>query len=151
MAALALEFKSKKKNDDDELIDNEDVDADFMTCQSDYMTPKEADDLLSSAQVLREKGEYKESLKKFIQYRNWLISQAEGEDLTTEHTLTTANMFMEIGNAMLDQGIYDQALTNFEQALEIYKKKLGDDHPNVAASYNNIGLVYRNQGNTMMC
>jgi len=31
-------------------------------------------------------------------------------------------------------------------SLEISKEKLGDDHPDVATSYNNIGSVYKNQG-----
>ena len=40
------------------------------------------------------------------------------------------------------QGKYDQALEYYQKALAIRLKKLGADHPHVAMSYLNIGLVY---------
>ena len=34
----------------------------------------------------------------------------------------------------------------YEKALSIRLKKLGDDHPDVAATYNNMAIVYDDQG-----
>ena len=34
----------------------------------------------------------------------------------------------------------------YKKTLSIRLKKLGDDHPDVAMAYNNIAIVYRNQG-----
>ena len=36
-----------------------------------------------------------------------------------------------------NQGKYEEALAMYEKALSISLKKLGDDHPDVAATYNN--------------
>ena len=46
-----------------------------------------------------------------------------------------------------NQGNNARALENYNKALEIYLSVFGDRHPNVALSYNNIGMVYYNQGN----
>ena len=42
---------------------------------------------------------------------------------------------------------YDKAEQYYQCALQSALNKYGDKHPNVATSYNNIGLVYGNQGN----
>ena len=39
-------------------------------------------------------------------------------------------------------GEYSKALSYYEQALEILQKTLPANHPDLATSYNNIGLVY---------
>ena len=51
-----------------------------------------------------------------------------------------------IGLAYYSKEAYDKAIEYCEQALAIERKKLGDDHPDVAASLNNIGVAYRNKG-----
>ncbi|WP_334973832.1 FxSxx-COOH system tetratricopeptide repeat protein [Nostoc sp.] len=53
-----------------------------------------------------------------------------------------------IGNARFysGQGLYDQAAPWFEQCLKIAQKRLGDEHPNVATSLNNLANLYRYQG-----
>jgi tetratricopeptide (TPR) repeat protein len=45
------------------------------------------------------------------------------------------------------QGNYTKALEYHEKSLEIGLKTLGEDHPDVATSYNNIGLYFYNQSN----
>jgi tetratricopeptide (TPR) repeat protein len=45
-----------------------------------------------------------------------------------------------------DQGEYTEALSFYEQALEIKKKSLPANHPSLGDSYNNIGLVYSKMG-----
>lgn len=44
-----------------------------------------------------------------------------------------------------NQGEYDQALDYYRKALAILKQEFGEDHPNVALCYNNMGEVYRVQ------
>ena len=43
---------------------------------------------------------------------------------------------------MLDsQGKYDEALQMYEDALRIFKKTLGDEHPSVSITYANMAEV----------
>ncbi|MEH2321058.1 tetratricopeptide repeat protein, partial [Nostoc sp.] len=53
-----------------------------------------------------------------------------------------------VGNARFynGQGLYDQALPWFEQCLEVSKKRLGESHPDVATSLNNLASLYNSQG-----
>ncbi|CAF4400937.1 unnamed protein product, partial [Rotaria sordida] len=43
-------------------------------------------------------------------------------------------------------GKYSKALSSYEQSLEIRKIALPPNHPDLAASYNNIGNVYAEMG-----
>ena len=45
-----------------------------------------------------------------------------------------------------EQGEYQEAIVFYEKSLEIKKKTLAPNDPDLAASYNNIGLVYFNMG-----
>ncbi|MFN6562351.1 MAG: NB-ARC domain-containing protein, partial [Nostoc sp. ChiSLP01] len=53
-----------------------------------------------------------------------------------------------LGNAWFyqGQGLYDKAVPWCQQCLEITKKRLGESHPNVATSLNNLALLYNSQG-----
>ena len=44
------------------------------------------------------------------------------------------------------QGLYNQALPWYEQCLEVAKKRLGEEHPSVALSLNNLATLYNSQG-----
>ena len=44
------------------------------------------------------------------------------------------------------QGLYNQALPWLKQSLEVTKKRFAEEHPNVAASLNNLALLYASQG-----
>ena len=44
-------------------------------------------------------------------------------------------------------GDYPKALSYYEKDLEINKQSLPPNHPDVAASYNNIGLVHEYMNN----
>ena len=48
--------------------------------------------------------------------------------------------------AKYGQGEYKEAITFNEKAVEIYKKDLPSNNLNLAAAYNNIGIVYKNMG-----
>ena len=43
-------------------------------------------------------------------------------------------------------GEYSKALESYNRSLEIKKIGLPPNHPSLATSYNNIGLVYDNMG-----
>ncbi|CAF4403352.1 unnamed protein product, partial [Rotaria sordida] len=43
-------------------------------------------------------------------------------------------------------GEYSKALSSYERSLEISKIALPPNHPSLATSYNNIGMVYDNMG-----
>ena len=45
-----------------------------------------------------------------------------------------------------NQGAYPKALEYYNKALAIHLKVLGQEHPDVALSYSNIGYVYACQG-----
>ncbi|WP_445627333.1 tetratricopeptide repeat protein [Nostoc sp. DSM 114167] len=53
-----------------------------------------------------------------------------------------------IGNARFynGQGLYEKAAPWFEQCLEVSKKRLGEEHPDVAQSLNNLAQLYYSQG-----
>ncbi|WP_226595142.1 tetratricopeptide repeat protein, partial [Microseira wollei] len=44
------------------------------------------------------------------------------------------------------QGRYSEAEPLYLQALELRKRLLGEDHPDVATSLNNLALLYKSQG-----
>ncbi|ETO06126.1 hypothetical protein RFI_31270 [Reticulomyxa filosa] len=48
--------------------------------------------------------------------------------------------------AYREKGEYDKAIEYNEKSLKIRLNKLGSDDPDVATSYNNLGLVYYNKG-----
>ncbi|WP_448266923.1 tetratricopeptide repeat protein [Nostoc sp. DSM 114159] len=72
-----------------------------------------------------------EVAKNFIQYLS-------DEDLVS--------VFM--GNAQFCEslGLYDQAPPWYEQCLEVTKQRLGEEHPVVAQSLNNLAYLYHSQG-----
>ena len=49
-------------------------------------------------------------------------------------------------DALVAQGKYSQAQPLFEQALEIYRRLLTDDHPDTALGYDNVALNLNAQG-----
>ncbi|MEH1782973.1 MAG: FxSxx-COOH system tetratricopeptide repeat protein [Nostoc sp.] len=69
---------------------------------------------------------------------NHLIQYISDENLTWVFT----------GNATFysGQGLYNQALPWCEQCLKVTKKCLGEEHPSVATSLNNLALLYKSQG-----
>ena len=45
-----------------------------------------------------------------------------------------------------NKGDYDTALEYYNKTLDIRKQLLGENHPDTATSYNNIGAVYDDKG-----
>jgi tetratricopeptide (TPR) repeat protein len=57
-----------------------------------------------------------------------------------------AASFNNIGAVYEGKGDFENALVQFQKALEIQTRVFGSDHPDVAGSYSNIGVVYREKG-----
>jgi Tfp pilus assembly protein PilF len=53
-----------------------------------------------------------------------------------------ADIYHQLGFVKDNQGQYEEAITFYEQSLEIYQRTLPPTDPNLASSYSNIGLVY---------
>jgi len=54
--------------------------------------------------------------------------------------------FIGLGYFYQGQGAYAEALPWLEQCISSVKERLGEDHPDVATSYNNLASLYRSQG-----
>ncbi|MEH2461565.1 tetratricopeptide repeat protein, partial [Nostoc sp.] len=54
--------------------------------------------------------------------------------------------FVSLSRFYQGQGAYAQALPWYEQSLSAVRKRLGDEHPYVAASLNNLAALYYSQG-----
>ncbi|CAF1381443.1 unnamed protein product [Rotaria sp. Silwood1] len=57
-----------------------------------------------------------------------------------------ALMYHRLGMIKNSQGRYTDAITYFQQSIEIKKKVLSPTDSDLASSYDNIGLVYKNMG-----
>ncbi|MGF1986879.1 MAG: tetratricopeptide repeat protein [Nostoc sp. ZfuVER08] len=57
-------------------------------------------------------------------------------------------IWLFVGNARFykGQGLYDKAAPWYNQCIEITKQRLGEEHPDVATSLNELGVLYRLQG-----
>ena len=54
--------------------------------------------------------------------------------------------FIGIARFYKSQGAYTQALPWGENCLSVTRKRLGEEHPNIATSLNNLAVLYENQG-----
>ena len=58
-----------------------------------------------------------------------------------------ADSFNNIGAVYAGEGDLENALVQFQKALEIRTRVFGSDHPDVAVSYHNLATMYQRQGN----
>ncbi len=68
--------------------------------------------------------------------------------MRAELDTTNMNWQLEAGLFIADYlADYEEAMALYKRALHSAVEQLGEKHPNVATSYNDIGLVYNHQGN----
>jgi tetratricopeptide (TPR) repeat protein len=100
--------------------------------------------LLSAAESAAELGD--------LQYAQLAYGEAadyyrEAAGLVPEgEKLTRAEYLNQEGSRRIEAGHYRQAEAPFEQALAMREQALGEEHPDVAASLNNLAELYRAQG-----
>ncbi|MDZ7967488.1 MAG: tetratricopeptide repeat protein [Nostoc sp. DedSLP03] len=88
-----------------------------------------------------------------------ILKQINAVSFAIPHIAEVANNLIEyisdddliwafVGNARFynGQGLYTQAEPWYQQCLEVTKKRLGEEHPDVATSLNNLAELYRLQG-----
>ena len=68
------------------------------------------------------------------------------KSLSSESSRSGCFLPHNIGAVYSAMGEYSKALSSFEKALEIRRKSLPSNHPDLAASYNSIGNVYSKMG-----
>ena len=57
-----------------------------------------------------------------------------------------AYLLVCVGYYLVDQGRYGEAEPYYQQSLEMKRKLLGNEHPSVASSLNNLAALYESQG-----
>ena len=73
--------------------------------------------------------------------------------MTSNHSNCTpsdphvAASFINIGAVYAGKGDLENALVQYQKALEIQTRVFGSEHPDVATSYQNLAAVYHRQGN----
>jgi tetratricopeptide (TPR) repeat protein len=135
--------------DDDHLLPLEDLKA--LIAQTEANQPK--DPLLATlySQMGRvyasrlnqgESHDYQKELGEAVDYFRKAV------DLQTELGQATnlANSLGWLGKLYDDQGRYNEAEPLYAQALEMRKRSLGEDHPDVATSLNDLAGLYVSQG-----
>ena len=86
------------------------------------------------------RGDYAGAVKLFR-------SELKEEQAKTESSwVQLSYLNHQLGFALKHVAQHDEALEYYQKALAIRLKQLGPDHPDVANSYNNIGMVYDAKG-----
>ena len=70
------------------------------------------------------------------------VRQLDGE--LSEHPLTKATLLIEVSEIYAQLALHDQARPLVEEALQIRREVLGEDHPAVANGYWHLGQLYLN-------
>ncbi|CAF4166637.1 unnamed protein product, partial [Adineta steineri] len=65
----------------------------------------------------------------------------------TKDEKSKADIYHQLGWIKDSQGKYQEALTFYEKSLTIKQKTLPPNHPDLAKTHNNIGIVHYNMGN----
>jgi tetratricopeptide (TPR) repeat protein len=77
--------------------------------------------------------------KKAEQVYNILLEQPNNEH-------KTGSIYRLLGQAKMDQAEFNEAITIYKKSINIYEKTLSSNHPDLATSYNNIGMLYHSIG-----
>ena len=89
-----------------------------------------------------ESQDYQAELALAIEYYRKAVDLQQELGLEEDLSSTLNNL----ANLYYAQGRYEQAEPLYLQALELYKRLLGDNHPDVAMSLNNLAGLYEAQG-----
>jgi len=73
------------------------------------------------------------------------------ESLDTENLQIHSAILGNLTNILGDMGKYDEALDVGEATVKIRQKLLGENHPDLALSYDNLSIIYYKAGNMDKC
>jgi len=104
------------------------------------LDPKNIESKLELAENLRWNGEYRRMEKVSLE----AIELIEAQESVDERLLSIG--LNRLGRAYVLGGQYDLAVGPLEEALELGKKLLGEEHHDVATSLNNLAALYESQG-----
>ncbi|MGF1576398.1 MAG: tetratricopeptide repeat protein [Cyanophyceae cyanobacterium] len=96
--------------------------------------------LLPALEALADVGAQKELQDLTLQFEGWLGR------LKLKDSVTMAAALSRLAQLYRAQGRYGEAEPLFQQALEICRSQLGEDHPDTATTLNNLGALYESQG-----
>ena len=63
-----------------------------------------------------------------------------------KHDILIATYLNNLADVLSSQGKFLEAEPLYRQSIEVFKKVLGPDHPNVATLLNNLALLLKSQG-----
>ena len=75
------------------------------------------------------------------------VRPAPASDFERAELLEEANGLNQQVLQLYEEGRYEEAIPLAQRALEIRETALGESHPHVATSLNNLAALYRDQGN----
>jgi tetratricopeptide (TPR) repeat protein len=115
------------------------VEADVLAAQED---PDGADEKLRSAAASR--GQIGEIALLQLDYSEAMRNFAEAVEMLPESAgLDRGRHLGQLGATQLRAGMDEEAQANLEQSLRLRKRHLGNDHPEVAASFSELAELYR--------
>ncbi|MEM9273387.1 MAG: tetratricopeptide repeat protein [Cyanobacteria bacterium P01_F01_bin.143] len=104
------------------------------------LDPKNIESKLELAENLRWNGDYRRMEKVSLEAIELIEDQGTVDEWLLSRGLNS------LGLAYLFGGQYDLAVSPFEEALELNKKILGEENPDVSVSLHNLALLCKSQG-----
>ena len=104
------------------------------------LEPNNIEYRLTHAKTLQGNGQYQKMIEVSLEAVLLIENQEPVDKILLAKGLNT------LGGAYLFGGQYDLAVSPFEQALQLRKELLGEEHYDVAVSLNELALLYKSQG-----
>jgi len=103
-----------------------------------------ADFLNRAGLLVHGRGQYLEAIRLYKEALFIYKNHASGG--SNKHDLSTSRVMNNLGNALMDQGKYEESLEVFEEDLRICTRVLGSEHPELATTLNNSALLLDEMG-----
>ncbi len=133
------------------------------TTENDWRALLKLNKMMSELQLQQLRAEFLENIISRIPFNNRYDSELGLEaiasiddkkarynyskiNLSSEFIISDSELLSALGNCEVRFAEYSKALDFYQQCLCIELKTYGEEHPNVAGSYSNIGLVWDNKG-----
>jgi len=84
--------------------------------------------------------------KRVVEMRRMLVSMPGSQSLQDDQQYNFALDKMQLGGSLKEAGDYEGALKEYEEAQKVFVALYGYEHPDVANTLQNTGIVYHKQG-----